>query len=221
MKKLLILLSLLCSIAPVCAAESTIQKPYVVDLYTAVKNNTGLLSYFIWHTSAEKAAVKAAEAAGESKPAVYLEAAEYAYEMGDAATAATLKQQYATGYLFSLPVTAAICALSVAGYKLAQHRLRYIRNNSCSQQKMDDLRTRIPAYKAFNEELKDMNEPQIEPKGFPEQKEISTAFRKLALRWHPDKNHGNEARATEKFRKIHDAYKILNKKSGDDAPPAE
>lgn len=42
------------------------------------------------------------------------------------------------------------------------------------------------------------------------EKEIKTAFRKMAMKWHPDKNPNNEA-AAEKFRKINEAYEFLMK----------
>ena len=34
-------------------------------------------------------------------------------------------------------------------------------------------------------------------------------YRLLALRWHPDRNRGNEAAAAEQFRRLQDAYEIL------------
>lgn len=40
--------------------------------------------------------------------------------------------------------------------------------------------------------------------------EIRTAYRKLALRWHPDKNRGNEE-AAEKFKEVTNAYEALTK----------
>lgn len=217
MKKLFLSLFFLFCVAPMCAVGQSDQNRYVVDLYTAVKNNTGLLSYFIWRTSAEKDAVKAAEAAGVSLPAAYLEAADYAYDLGDARTAASLKQSYARQYLFSLPVTVALCAVTAAGFKLVQHRLAYIKDSAYkyTPEEIEDLRTRLPGFKVFNQELKAMNEPQIQPKGFPDQNDIRAAHRKLAKRWHPDKNIGNEKEAAAKFVKIDDAYKILNKKPDD------
>lgn len=40
--------------------------------------------------------------------------------------------------------------------------------------------------------------------------EIRRAYRKLALRWHPDKNKGNEEEATATFRRISEAYDVLS-----------
>jgi curved DNA-binding protein CbpA len=40
--------------------------------------------------------------------------------------------------------------------------------------------------------------------------EIKTAYKKLALKWHPDRNRGNEAVASEKFKKIGEAYEVLS-----------
>ncbi|MDD5289142.1 MAG: DnaJ domain-containing protein [Dehalococcoidales bacterium] len=40
--------------------------------------------------------------------------------------------------------------------------------------------------------------------------EIKNAFRKLAFKYHPDKNPGNEKQAEEKFKEINEAYSILS-----------
>lgn len=40
--------------------------------------------------------------------------------------------------------------------------------------------------------------------------DIRKAYRKLALRWHPDKNPDNSEEAAEKFSKISDAYEVLS-----------
>lgn len=47
-------------------------------------------------------------------------------------------------------------------------------------------------------------------------KEIQEAYRRLALRFHPDRN--KEAGAEERFREISTAYAVL---SGKEKPPAE
>ena len=41
------------------------------------------------------------------------------------------------------------------------------------------------------------------------QEDIKNAFRKLAFKYHPDKNPGNEKQAEEKFKEINEAYSIL------------
>lgn len=40
-------------------------------------------------------------------------------------------------------------------------------------------------------------------------KDIRTAYRKMALRWHPDRNPDNRARAEESMRDINEAYSHL------------
>jgi len=40
--------------------------------------------------------------------------------------------------------------------------------------------------------------------------EIKKAYRKLALKWHPDRNPANKAQAEEKFKKISEAYAVLS-----------
>lgn len=50
-------------------------------------------------------------------------------------------------------------------------------------------------------------ELEITKESTPEQ--IKKAYKKLAMKWHPDKNSGNDA-ATEKFQRISHAYSILS-----------
>ncbi|XP_046851282.1 chaperone protein DnaJ-like isoform X1 [Xenia sp. Carnegie-2017] len=47
------------------------------------------------------------------------------------------------------------------------------------------------------------------------QDEIRASYKKLALRWHPDK-HSNSAESTKKFQEISEAYKRLTSKEDDD-----
>jgi len=42
------------------------------------------------------------------------------------------------------------------------------------------------------------------------EKELKKAYRKLALKWHPDKAKGNKDYAKKKFQDINDAYEVLN-----------
>ncbi|AYV78934.1 MAG: putative DnaJ-like protein subfamily B member 1 [Edafosvirus sp.] len=42
--------------------------------------------------------------------------------------------------------------------------------------------------------------------------EIKKAYRKLAIKWHPDKNPNNKQKASEMFKKISEAYQILQDK---------
>ena len=38
----------------------------------------------------------------------------------------------------------------------------------------------------------------------------SFSYRRLALKWHPDKNLTNKAQAEEKFKAISEAYEVLS-----------
>lgn len=47
------------------------------------------------------------------------------------------------------------------------------------------------------------------PKGCSDT-EIKKAYRKLAMKWHPDKNPENLAEASKKFQEIGEAFDVLN-----------
>lgn len=52
--------------------------------------------------------------------------------------------------------------------------------------------------------------------GIPEnasQQDIKSAFRKLAFKYHPDTNPGNERQAEERFKEINEAYAVLSDKN--------
>ena len=53
------------------------------------------------------------------------------------------------------------------------------------------------------------------------QDEIRKAYRRAALRWHPDKNQGNTEAATMRFRQVHAAYLTLQERSPDEATHAD
>jgi len=44
------------------------------------------------------------------------------------------------------------------------------------------------------------------------EEEIKKAYRRLALKWHPDKNPNNKTQAEEKFKLIAEAYEVLSDK---------
>lgn len=59
-------------------------------------------------------------------------------------------------------------------------------------------------YWSFKRYYADLEVPESATQG-----DVKKAFRRLALKWHPDKNTGNEAEATEKFKAIAEAFEVL------------
>ena len=55
---------------------------------------------------------------------------------------------------------------------------------------------------------------QFDPRGNPSQREIKTAFNKMAMRLHPDKNLDNPDEASVLFKQVHSAYKLLKPQAG-------
>ena len=59
----------------------------------------------------------------------------------------------------------------------------------------------------------------LSPQSVPSKQQIKQQFRLLALRWHPDRNPGNEARAAERFKAVQEAFEVLSDPERRAAPP--
>ena len=53
----------------------------------------------------------------------------------------------------------------------------------------------------------------LEINKYSSQEEIKKAYKKMAMKWHPDRNPHNKEIAEEKFRKINHAYRVLTDKN--------
>lgn len=186
-QKVLLILACLFSVAPLSGIEHKDAKPYVIDLYTAVKNNTGLKSYVIWYSSQEKEAVRQGEAAGASKASIYWQAAEYAYDIGDPKTAVALKKSFAAQEGLNVPYYAIFWVGIAAGYQLFKYRFRQISAVHEDIRQSKALEERLEGYQIFNRELNDMGQPQLDPIGIPNEADINAAYRTLQMHWHPDR----------------------------------
>jgi DnaJ-class molecular chaperone len=67
-----------------------------------------------------------------------------------------------------------------------------------------------------------MTEPNIKSEDYYEvlgvlrsatENDLKKAYRKLAIKWHPDKNPDNKHVAEENFKKVGEAYEVLNDKN--------
>lgn len=149
---LLILLGSVLVVSPLCADVKN-AKTYVVDLYNAKKND-GWSCYF-WKSDAEDQAVKAGKACGENEASLYWQAAEYAEELRDEATAISLKRTYANDQYTMGPTGLTAGFLFMAGcakyfYDKVEepHKLR--RENSSLNDEINDLEEQLRRKKNKN-----------------------------------------------------------------------
>ncbi len=89
--------ALFISLILVSPTQGTEPMSYIVDLYQAQKMRSW--TRYLWMSDAEDQAIKAGKACGESVASLYWQAAEYASQLGDQATAKSLIKAYADSNL--------------------------------------------------------------------------------------------------------------------------
>ncbi len=170
-----LMLSTLTFISPILAVEQQ-PKPYIVDLYKAVKNNQSLISYLAVN-KAEITALALGKSNGETDAELYWQAAEYAEELCDANTASILKKSFATHESFSVPFYAMIWLGILGGIKLLYNKSQSIRAErlrfaSEVENKFRELTTIENEIRDRNREINDLhgqqstNERRIRAQGF-------------------------------------------------------